>query len=67
MPIGAVAEIWEGPGIAAKLAAALQEPAGMPDRRDQLGLARKGRLKAAEIAKRVEKEADAYAATVAKT
>lgn len=67
IPIGAVAEIWEGQGIAAKLAAALQEPAGGPDRRDQLGLERKGRLKAAEIAERVILEADAYAATVAKT
>jgi malonate decarboxylase gamma subunit len=67
MPIGAVAEIWEGPGIAAKLAAAMQEPAGGADRRDQLGLERKGRLNAAEIAERVEKEADNYVATVAKT
>ena len=56
-PIGAVAEIWEDGNLSARLAAVLAEPAGGPDQRDELGLARKGRLKAAGIAKRVEEEA----------
>ena len=56
-PIGAVAEIWEDGDLSARLTAALAGPAGGPDERDELGLARKGRLKAAEIAKRVAKEA----------
>ena len=58
-PIGAVAEIWEDGDLSARLASALAGPAGGPDKRDELGLERKGRLKAAEIAKRVEKEAAA--------
>ena len=56
-PIGAVAEVWEDGDLSARLAAALAEPAGGPDKRDDLGHERKGRLKAAEIARRVEKEA----------
>ena len=58
-PIGAVAEIWEDGDLSARLAAALAGPAGGPDKRDELGLVRQGRLKAAGIAKRVEKEAAA--------
>jgi malonate decarboxylase gamma subunit len=55
--IGSVAEVWDSGDLAARLAAALDGPAGAPDRRDEIGLERKGRLKAAEIAKRVEQEA----------
>ena len=58
-PIGAVAEVWEDGMLSARLVAALAGPAGGPDKRDELGLARKGRLNAAEIAKSVEKEAGA--------
>jgi malonate decarboxylase gamma subunit len=58
-PIGAVAEIWENGNLAPRLSAALSEPAGTPDRRDELGLQRKGRLKAAEIARRIQQEAAA--------
>lgn len=58
-PIGAIAEIWEDGDLAARLAAALAGPAGGPDKRDELGLARQGRLKAAGIAKRVEAQAAA--------
>lgn len=56
-PIGAVAEVWEDGDLSARLRAALNGPAGAPDRRDELGLERRGRLKAAEIAKRVQQEA----------
>jgi malonate decarboxylase gamma subunit len=56
-PIGSVAEIWDSGDLAARLAATLEGPAGAPDRRDHVGLERKGRLKAAEIAQRVEQEA----------
>ena len=55
--IGSMTEIWDSGDLAARLAATLEEPAGAPDRRDQVGLERKGRLKAAEIAQRVEQEA----------
>ncbi len=58
-PIGAVAEVWDGGGLPARLAAALEGPAGGPDTRDELGLARGGRLRAAEIARRVAQEAAA--------
>ena len=57
LPIGAVAEIWDGGDLAARLAAALDGPAGAPDRRDELGLERQGRLKAAGIARRIAREA----------
>ncbi len=61
-PIGAVAEVWDDGDLAARLAAALAGPAGAPDGRDQLGLARGGRLQAAEVARRVAREAsDSYA------
>ena len=56
-PIGAVAEVWDGGDLAARLAAALAGPAGAPDGRDELGLARQGRLLAAGIARRVAREA----------
>ena len=58
-PIGAVAEVWEDGDLSVRLAAARAGPAGGPDKRDELGLERKGRLKAAGIARRVEKEAAA--------
>ena len=60
LPIGAVAEIWNG-DWAAKLAAALDGPPGATDRRDEIGAERKGRLKAAAIARRVVQEATAAA------
>ena len=59
LPIGAVAKIWDGDDLATRLQQALESPANPSDRRDQLGLERKGRLKAAEIAKRVQAEAAA--------
>lgn len=59
LPIGAIAEVWDGGDLAAHLAEALNKPAGGPDRRDALGLERKGRLKAAEIARRITQEATA--------
>ena len=58
-PIGAVAEIWEDGDLSARLTTALAGPAGGPDLRDELGLARRGRLKAAGIAKRVALQAAA--------
>ena len=58
-PIGAVAEVWEGDDLPARLAAALDGPAGAPDRRDELGLERRGRLKAAPVARRVMEQARA--------
>ncbi len=58
LPIGAVAEIWDGGDLATRLAAALDGPAGAPDERDALGLERGGRLRAAEIARRVAQEAE---------
>lgn len=58
-PIGAVAEVWNDGGWARKLALALDGPPGAPDRRDEIGAERKGRLKAAAIARRVELEATA--------
>jgi malonate decarboxylase gamma subunit len=61
LPIGAVAEIWNEGDLAAKLAMALDGQPGAPDRRDEIGAERKGRLKAATIAKRVAQEASAYA------
>lgn len=56
-PIGSVTEVWDNGDLAERLIAALERPAGAPDRRDEVGLERKGRLRAAEIAKRVEHEA----------
>jgi malonate decarboxylase gamma subunit len=56
-PIGAVAEVWNGGDWAAKLAAALDGSPCAPDRRDEIGAERKGRFKAAAIAKRVVQEA----------
>lgn len=58
-PIGAVAEVWDGGDLSTRLAAALAAPAGAPDKRDELGLERKGRLKAADIARQVAREAAA--------
>ena len=57
LSIGAVAETWEEDDLAMRLQRALEGPANPSDHRDQLGLERKGRLKAAEIAKRVQAEA----------
>ena len=59
LPIGAVAEVWNGGDLPARLAEALDGPAGAPDRRDELGLERRGRLKAARIARRVMEQAKA--------
>ena len=56
-PIGAIVEVWEDGDLSTHLQQALAGPANPPDRRDELGLKRKGRLKAAEIAKRVQAEA----------
>lgn len=61
LPIGAVAEIWNDGDLAAKLAMALDGQPGAPDRRDEIGAEREGRLKAAAIAKRVAQEATAHA------
>jgi malonate decarboxylase gamma subunit len=60
-PIGAVAEIWDEGNLAANLAMALDGQPGAPDRRDEIGVERKGRIKAATIAKRVAQEATAHA------
>jgi malonate decarboxylase gamma subunit len=60
--IGAVTESWtanEPP--APRLAALLQQPAATPDPRDRIGLERKGRLVAQNIAERVAAEAAAHA------
>lgn len=56
-PIGSVAEVWHSGNLASRLNTALNGPAGTLDQRDEVGLERKGRLKAAEIAKRVQQEA----------
>jgi malonate decarboxylase gamma subunit len=61
LPIGAVSEIWNDRDLATKLAMALDGQPGAPDRRDELGAERKGRLKAAAIAKRVAHDAATYA------
>lgn len=61
LPIGAVAEVWSGGDLALKLAMALDEPPGMPDRRDAIGAERKGRLRAAAVARRVGQEATTIA------
>ena len=57
--IGAVAEVWDDGKWPDRLAAALDAPAGAADERDELGLARGGRLKAAGIARRIAEEATA--------
>jgi malonate decarboxylase gamma subunit len=61
LPIGAVAEIWNDSDLPAKLAMALDGQPGAPDRRDEIGAERKGRLKAAAVANRVAQEATAHA------
>ena len=61
LPIGAVAEIWNDSDLPAKLAMALDGQPGAPDRRDEIGAERKGRLKAAAVAYRVAQEATAHA------
>ena len=59
---GAIHEIWDGSQpYADRLKSLLQTKPGEPDRRDQLGLERKGRLMAAPVAERVGKEAQASA------
>jgi malonate decarboxylase gamma subunit len=60
-PIGAVAEIWNNGDLAEKMAMALDGQPGAPDRRDEIGAERKGRLKAAAIAKRIAQEAATHA------
>jgi malonate decarboxylase gamma subunit len=60
-PIGAVTEVWTDGDWALKMAMALDGPPGAPDRRDEIGAERKGRLKAAAIARRVEQEVTAIA------
>lgn len=55
---GAVTEKWDaGKSLADQLQALLGQPAAMGDRRDELGLERKGRLQARKIAQRVAAEA----------
>jgi malonate decarboxylase gamma subunit len=55
---GAVTEKWDiGKPLADQLVNALRRDIGTSDRRDETGLARKGRLEAAAIAQRVAKEA----------
>ena len=61
-PIGAVTEVWNDGHWALHLETALDGPPGAPDRRDELGAERKGRLKAAAIARRVIQEATATGA-----
>lgn len=57
---GAVTERWEVATMAGQLKDALATRArGFDDRRDEIGLARKGRLRAHEIAAKVEQEASA--------
>ncbi len=52
--MGAIEALWnDNAKIAEQLAAVLDHPSG-PDNRDEVGAARGGRLKAAEIAARVE-------------
>ena len=59
---GAIHETWDGSQpYADRLKSLLQTKPGEPDRRDQLGLERKGRLMAAPVAERVGKEAQAKA------
>ncbi|MCQ8242471.1 biotin-independent malonate decarboxylase subunit gamma [Rhizosaccharibacter radicis] len=60
---GAVAECWDADrsGYAARLDALLSEGGEVADRRDELGAERKGRLRAAEIARRVRGEASGRA------
>ena len=59
---GAIHEIWDGSQpYADRLKAVLQTAPGEPDKRDRLGLERKGRLMAAPVAERVGKEAQANA------
>jgi len=57
LPIGAVTEAWPENELATRLAEALGAQPGGPDRRDEVGLERRGRLKAALIAKRITREA----------
>jgi malonate decarboxylase gamma subunit len=60
--IGAVTEIWAADApLALRLAAVLQQPVAPSDPRDRIGLERKGRLLAQEIAERVAAEAAAHA------
>lgn len=59
---GAVAEIWPADRpFAPRLAAHLRQPAAISDLRDRIGLERKGRLLARQIAERVAIEAAAHA------
>ena len=58
---GAVAETWPADQpFAPRLAALLRQPVASSDLRDQLGLERKGRLLARQIAERVATEAAAH-------
>jgi malonate decarboxylase gamma subunit len=58
---GAVWEQWDcNKPLADKLAALLRQPGNLRDRRDEIGLERKGRLEAASIAQRVAAEAAAH-------
>jgi malonate decarboxylase gamma subunit len=60
--VGAVAETWDPKKpLAEQLAAMLRQGADARDRRDEIGLARRGRLLAAGIAQRVAKDAAAGA------
>lgn len=57
---GAITEKWEAGELAARLKAQLERgPDGFHDRRDEIGLERKGRALAQDIAKRVMREAEA--------
>jgi malonate decarboxylase gamma subunit len=60
--IGAVAETWAADQpLAPRLTALLQQPVATSDPRDRIGLERKGRRLAQEIAERVAAEAAAHA------
>jgi malonate decarboxylase gamma subunit len=59
---GAVTERWDpAKPLSGQFAALLRQAADMRDRRDELGLARKGRLQAARIARRVQAEVALHA------
>jgi malonate decarboxylase gamma subunit len=59
--IGALTETWRATEpLASRLATVLRQPAATSDLRDRLGLERKGRLLAHNIAERITAEASAY-------
>jgi len=57
---GAITETWdESKPLADRLTDLLRTKPGLPDRRDQIGVERKGRLMAASVAERIAQEAQA--------